>query len=136
MTKFKAGKSGNPAGRPKGARNKTLVALDKILDDEGQTLLQKAVELGKEGDIQALKLCLDRVMPVRKDTPISFKLPKINGAEDLPKVTGAILKAVSNGSLTPSEGQALSGILEKHRSAVETADLQKQLNELKESLGV
>ncbi|MGA7038514.1 MAG: DUF5681 domain-containing protein [Pseudolabrys sp.] len=34
---FKPGKSGNPSGKPKGARNKTTVTMEKLLDDDAAT---------------------------------------------------------------------------------------------------
>ena len=46
---FKPGKSGNPSGKPKGARNKTTVAMEKLLDDDAATITSKAIELAKNG---------------------------------------------------------------------------------------
>jgi len=40
---FKEGQSGNPAGRPKGSRNRATVALEKILDGDAESILRKAV---------------------------------------------------------------------------------------------
>src|SRR5262245_61104396 len=74
---FKPGKSGNPLGRPKGARNKTTLAVEALLDEEGAALTRKAVEKALEGDITALRFCLDRVLPPRRDRPVAFDLPKI-----------------------------------------------------------
>jgi hypothetical protein len=66
---FKPGKSGNPSGKPKGARNKTTVAMEKLLDDDAATITSKAIELAKNGDLTALRLCLERIIPPRKDRP-------------------------------------------------------------------
>ncbi|MGB8669027.1 MAG: DUF5681 domain-containing protein [Pseudolabrys sp.] len=60
---FKPGKSGNPSGKPKGARNKTTVAREKLLDDDAATITSKAIELAKNGDLTALRLCLERIIP-------------------------------------------------------------------------
>jgi hypothetical protein len=49
---FKPGKSGNPQGRPKGARNKTTVATEQLLDGEAEAITKKAIELAKSGDQQ------------------------------------------------------------------------------------
>ena len=45
---FKPGKSGNPYGKPKGARNKTTVAMEKLLDDDAATITSKAIKLAKK----------------------------------------------------------------------------------------
>src|SRR6266568_771945 len=47
---FRPGKSGNPAGRPRGARNKTTLAVEALLDGEAETITRKAIELAKTGD--------------------------------------------------------------------------------------
>jgi len=74
---FKPGKSGNPSGKPKGARNKTTVAMEKLLDDDAATITSKAIELAKNGDLTALRLCLERIIPPSKDRPVNFDMPEI-----------------------------------------------------------
>ena len=72
---FEKGTSGNPSGRPRGSRNATTLALEVLLDGQAQALTQKAIDLALTGDIPALRLCLDRILPPRKDRPVSFTLP-------------------------------------------------------------
>jgi hypothetical protein len=57
---------GNP-GRPKGSRHKYILAVQDILDGEAETLGRKVVELALAGDTVALRLCLERIMPPKKD---------------------------------------------------------------------
>ena len=47
---FQPGQSGNPAGRPRGSRNKATIAAETLLDGEAQALSRKAVELALEGE--------------------------------------------------------------------------------------
>jgi hypothetical protein len=54
---FEQGRSGNPAGRPKGVRNRATAALEKILDGDAEAILNKAVEMAKDGDPVAMRLC-------------------------------------------------------------------------------
>jgi len=58
---FKKGQSGNPNGRPKGIRNKATMAAQELLDGEAEALTRKAIEKAMEGDMTALKLCLERI---------------------------------------------------------------------------
>ena len=58
---FKPGVSGNPSGRPQGSRNKATLALESLLDGQAEVLTQKAVDMALEGDMQALRLCLERI---------------------------------------------------------------------------
>ena len=69
---FKPGQSGNPAGKPKGTRNKATLAVEALLDGEAEELTRKAIELAKTGDIPALRICLDRILPPRKDRPLNL----------------------------------------------------------------
>ena len=130
MSKFKSGQSGNPSGRPKGALNKATLATQALLDGEAEALTRKVVELAKDGNPVALRLCLERLLPPRKDRPINFTLPKIEGAEDLPKALGAILEAVAEGEITPGEGQTLTAMLDAYRKGLETTDLEARITTL------
>src|SRR3954453_22493745 len=92
---FKRGQSGNPNGRPHGSRHRTTLATDALLDGEAENLTRKAIELAKDGDTVALRLCLDRLAPVRKDRPVAFTLPKLDTASDTKAAVAAILQAVA-----------------------------------------
>jgi Family of unknown function (DUF5681) len=59
---FKAGRSGNPEGRPRGSRNKATMAVEALLDGEANAIARKAVERALEGDMAALRLCLERAI--------------------------------------------------------------------------
>ncbi len=60
--RYEKGQSGNPNGRPKGIQDRR-VALRAMLDPHKDALVEKAVELALDGDTQAMKLCLDRLIP-------------------------------------------------------------------------
>ena len=66
-TRFKPGESGNPAGKAKGTRHRITRAIDELLDGEADSITRKAIELAKAGETVALRLCLDRLCPPRKD---------------------------------------------------------------------
>ena len=57
---FAKGRSGNPAAKPKGVRNRATIALEVLLDGEAEPLTRKVVEMPLAGDLLALKLCLER----------------------------------------------------------------------------
>ena len=124
---FEQGRSGNPAGRPKGARNRATAALEKILDGDAEAILNKAVEMAKDGDPVAMRLCLDRLIPVRRDRPITFDLPPIVTTDDLPKATGAIVAALAAGELTPAEAAEISKTLDVHVRAIEATELHRRM---------
>ena len=125
--RFKPGQSGNPAGKPKGARHKTTLAIEKLLEGQAEALTQKAIDLAIAGDITALRLCMDRLAPVRRDRPVTFDLPTIETADDLPKATQAIMEAVAGGELTPSEAAELGKLVDAHTKALEATDFNRRL---------
>jgi len=118
------------AGRPKGARNRTTLAVEALLDGEARKLTKKAVALALAGDTTALRLCLERLAPPRKDRPVIFDLPPIDGAKDHPAAIAAIIAAVAGGQLTPAEANGLADVLEAHRRAIETSEIVERIEAL------
>ena len=117
---------GNP-GRPKGARHKATQAALALLDGEAEALTRKAVEMALAGDGAAMRLCLERIAPPRKDAPVTFPLPPMQSAADAAKAAGAVLDAVALGELTPTEGAQIMGLVETYRRTLETSDLEARV---------
>ena len=130
LTPFKPGQSGNPKGRPKGSRNKTTLAVEALLDGEAETITRKAIEKAKDGDMTAIRLCLDRLVPPVKDKPVTFDLPGIDSAQDAAAVVGAVLRAVADGNLTPIEAAEVSKIVSTYVTALEASDLEQRIAKL------
>lgn len=127
---FKPGKSGNPAGKPPGTRHKTTLAALALLDGEAEALTRRVIDMALSGDIQALRLCLERIVSPTKDRPIKITLPAVETAADLPKLTAALLAAVSAGEIGATEAATLAKLTEIHGKALETADLDARLKKL------
>lgn len=119
-------------GRPPGARNKTTIAVSELLEGEAKKLTRKAVELALNGDVTALRLCLERIHPPRKDAPVPFELPPLEGAVGAASALQAILGGVAKGDLTPSEANNLAGLVEGYRKALETEEFERRLHALEE----
>jgi Family of unknown function (DUF5681) len=128
--RWRKGTSGNPLGPPVGARHRTTRAVEALLDGEAEGLTRKAVELALAGDTVALRLCLERLIPPRKDRPVALALPPLAGTADLPTITAALLTAAAAGELTPGEAGELSKLVESHRRAIETAEIERRLSAL------
>lgn len=131
---FAKGSSGNPKGKPEGSRNKVTIAAENVLEEEAEKLSRKAVELAMKGDGTALRLCIERILPVKKERKVKFDLGEVNGVADHPAAQGRIAKAVSNAELAPSEGLALTSMLDAQRRSLETAELAERLARIEESL--
>jgi len=124
---FKKGQSGNPNGRPKGVRNKATMAAQELLDGEAETLTRKAIEKAMEGDMTALKLCLERIVPPRKERAISIDLPV--GEKD--SFITKLLEAATSGELTVTEAQGLLKLMEGIEIEQRLTAIERELPNLK-----
>jgi len=120
--RFAKGQSGNPRGRPKGARNSATLACEALLEGQAEALTQKAIEKGLEGDPTALRLCMDRICPPRKDRPVTFPLPPINTSMDAANAMSAVMNAVAAGQITPADAAEVSKVIAVTIKAFETAE--------------
>jgi Family of unknown function (DUF5681) len=127
---FQPGQSGNPFGRPPGARNKVTRAMEALLDGEAEDITRKAIELAKSGDHAAIRLCLDRLCPPQKDRPAPFDMPPMETAEDAVKAAAAIVNAVAIGELTPREAADLTKVVENFAKTIQIYDHERRLRTL------
>ena len=114
-------------GRTPGSRHKVTLAIEALLEGQHEALTQKAIDKALEGDGMALRLCLDRLAPARKDAPISFALPPIVTAGDTVTASAALLDAVAGGDVTPDEAGRVMALLTAHKALVETGDLEMRI---------
>ena len=122
---------GNP-GRPKGARHAVTRAVEQLLQGEADGLTRKAIDLALEGDTTALRLCLERIAPPRKDAPVSFDLPPMTNSKEAADAASAVLQAVSEGEITPIEGASVMGLVENYRRVLETSELEARITKLEQ----
>ena len=106
------------------------MAAEALLDGEAETITRTAIELAKTGDTTALRLCLERVCPPRRDRPVAFTLPAIESVADVVKASGALLEAVAAGELTPAEAAELGKLVEAHVKTIEATEFQRRLEYL------
>lgn len=101
---WQPGQSGNPNGRPPGThpvtqlRNMISVHIPEIVD--------AMVKAAKEGDAQAAKLLLERVVPTLKPVSEPIFIPELKN-KSLEDQGEVIVQAVASGKLTPSQGNQL-----------------------------
>jgi hypothetical protein len=89
-----------------------------LLDGEAEIITRKAIELAKSGDLVAIRLCLDRIAPPRKDRPIPFSLPIMDKSREVSAGLAAIVAGVASGELTPSEAGELSKVIDTYTRAL------------------
>jgi hypothetical protein len=106
------------------------LAAQALLEGEAEALTRKAIDLAKGGDITALRPCIDRLVPPRKDRPLSLHLPNIDSARDVPRAISALLAAVAAGELTPSDASEVTKLLDAYARSVEIKELAARVDNL------
>ena len=134
MAKFIKGQSGNPCGKPKGCRNATTILFDELLKDNAKELIEKAIEMGKGGDGPALRLCIERLAPARKDRPVWFDLPQMKEARNAVNASAAIVAAVAAGDLTPSEASELSKVVDSYARTLQAAEFEERILKIEKAV--
>lgn len=122
-TRFKAGNR----GKPRGARHKVTQAVEALLDGEAPALTRKAIELALAGDRATLKLCLDRIAPVRKGRTIKLDVPPLTDSEDAKSAWATLFDAVTSGEVTPEEAAGLAALIEGWQRSHEMAEFDARL---------
>ena len=64
-----------------------------------------------------------------------IEVTPISTAADTVAATGAVVAAVATGAISPEEGQAVAGVIEFQRRAIETNDLAARIEALERGAG-
>jgi hypothetical protein len=129
---FEKGQSGNPAGKPKGARHKTTLLAEKLMQDDAENIVNAVLAAARGGDMAAARIVLDRIAPARRDNPVSFDLPRIESAADAANAMAGILTAVAGGEITPAEAGEVAKLLDAYTRTLEATEFEKRLRALEE----
>ena len=134
---FAPGVSGNPAGRPRGALNHATRAALAMMGGQVEQLTEVVVARALEGDMAAMKLILDRLVPTAKEAPIepgAVTLPELTSSS-VPGAVAAVVSSVASGALLPGQGQALVAMLDNFRKATELQEIEARLTALEQAAG-
>jgi hypothetical protein len=122
-------------GRKPGSRNRTTLAALNLLDHEAESLSRRAIDMALSGDVAALKLCLDKVAPPRRDRLIEIEMERIESAADACSAISDLIEAVAAGELAPSEADAVAGLIERRARLAELSDIEQRLSALEKAAG-
>jgi hypothetical protein len=115
------------SGRNPGSRNRATVIASGLLGSDAEALVRIAVELAKAGDVPMLRFLLGRILP--RDRTIKFDLPQMDFADDGVAALGQIMRAVSEGAMTPAEGAQFAAIVNSYTAAIDMADVVKRVSQ-------
>lgn len=129
---WKPGQSGNPAGKPRGARNKATLMVLSLMEQGAEEITKAVVDAARGGDLGAARMVLERLAPPMRERPIAIDLPSTDTAEGINRAQQVIIEAVGMGELLPGEGNVLAGLVEARRKALETIELEQRVTALEE----
>ena len=116
-----------------GLRDAATVIAEQLLDGEAEILIRKAIQKAKQGNVPALRMCLDRILPPRRERPVRFKLPGLGSAKDASKAMEAITVAVACAELTTTEAGELSRLVESYVKIIEVTEIERRIQALEEN---
>ncbi len=94
---WKKGQSGNPAGKPRGARNKATLMVLSLMEQGAEEITKAVVDAARGGDLSAARMVLERLAPPMRERPIAIDLPSTDTAEGINQAQQAIIEAVGMG---------------------------------------
>ena len=110
-SRWQKGTSGNPGGRPRGSRNKATLLMEQLLEDYSGPLIQKVIASALEGDADAMRLCVERLVPRCKERAVEFELGPTGDLTQILAATCNVFAAIASGQLTPPEGAQVYNML-------------------------
>jgi len=127
--RFQKGKSGNPAGRPKGRTNPILASIKSEFGGEPQ-FWNHVAKAAKNGDQNCLNLLCARVCPPLKARSVCVELA-IKG-DSTKDYTAGVLSAVAGGLLPPDEAASLLNAVLAGQKLEKLEDLEQRVKQLQE----
>ena len=92
-----------------------------------EEITRKAVELAKA---TAIRICMDRIVPARRDRHVIFELSKIETPADGVRACSALLETVAGGALTPLEASELGKLVDAYIHSIDAIELEERLAQL------
>jgi hypothetical protein len=94
------------------------------------------ITLAKDGDIAAIRMCIDRIFPRPRGRPLAFDLPPMTTTTDAVAAMGAVVQAIGDGDVSAEEGADLAKVVAGFSQTVATADMEQRLRHIEQSLAV
>jgi hypothetical protein len=130
---FQKGQSGNPAGRPRGSRNRAATRIRELLGPKTDELVGKLVELALAGNVGAIRLCLDRLAPAGKYESLLCELRPLEKAADAVGAMAGLASAAAAGEVTADEAAKFAKMISVYVDTLEAHDFDERLTKLEQA---
>jgi hypothetical protein len=95
----------------------TLLA-QEMLQSQAPEIVNKCLELALQGDTAALRLCLERVAPVRSKRPVNLGSLPMSTVAELSQASDIVLRKVVSGQLTILEARGMAQLIADRRKVL------------------
>jgi len=123
-----------PAGRPRGTVSRAAVFTQNMLSDHAESIATKIIELAEQGDMGALRVCMDRLVPAIKHQPVAVELPPIGKPADAVEAAASIVAAVAAGDVSATEAAQLAKVVDVYVRAVDSKGFDERLTKLENEI--
>ena len=125
MSRGKPFEPGNSFGRAaaKGSRNKSTTAALALLGEHAEALMKKCIAEALKGNMIAMRLCMERILPALQEPAIKFKTGPTSTCAEVGQVQDTILHEVSKGRIVPQQRETVVNMLDAKRRSIEAAQL-------------
>lgn len=132
---FQPGQSGNPSGRPPNRPDKRNQCRE-MLQARAPELINKAIEMALSSDIQALRLCMERIIPKVTGHHLQLNMPsdELDDPNFLLSIGVEALKGVISGEITSNQAKDLTTILDAQRKMTETVQIKPIIEEIEKRI--
>lgn len=117
-------------GRPKGSRNRWTLEAQKLLEKYSESVVSKCIASALAGNPHAQRLCLERILPAKRDSAFRLKLGPTKTAQDVSDANEAVMQAVAKGQVPVASGETMARMLDLRRHAIETGELEARIEQL------
>jgi len=131
---FQKGESGNPAGRPRGIRDRRTLLVEQLFEGHVETLIGVATKLAESGNVPLLQLFLKRILPELKQRPLAFELPPMQTMADAVAAMTAVTQGLADAELTTAEARDLGKFVATFRQTFWDANIEARLTRVEEAL--
>ena len=97
-------------------------------------MTRRAIELALAGEPMALRLCVERILPVCRERAVRFALPSIKSSADIAAAMEAVTSALAKGAIMPGEAGRIAAVVDTFVRAIETSEFERRSQEFDDRL--
>lgn len=107
------------------------------IEKDAFTMIEKLKEQANRGNTIALKLLIERILPAKKYTNITFTLnSSLRNVTDIAEAVSIIIDYVSKGKISPEQGKMVADLLQIQKDIIISNDIDERLTRIEQALSV